>query len=103
MGEQNDLSALIGVSGVPLITALTQWCKLLFPDMSPRLLAAVPIIWGLVINLGLTYTHLQDWPIHVALGVIAGLAAEGLYSTFQTVRNGGKTSNNEQQGGSMVL
>jgi len=74
---------LVGLAGVPAIVALTQVVKGLWPKLPARFFPLVAIAFGLLINLGLMpLTNARPLEA-IAYGVIAALAASGLYSGYR--------------------
>lgn len=59
--------------------ALVQICKAWVKDA--RYWPLVALGWGLAINLFAAYALPSDWRQAIVYGVVAGLAASGLYST----------------------
>ncbi len=72
------LAELVGLAGVPLIVALVQACKAWVRD--ERYWPLLALAWGLAINLFAAYALPSDWRQAIVYGVVAGLAAAGLYS-----------------------
>ena len=71
---------MVGIAGVPVIVALVELVKLVFPGLEPRYYPLVAIGWGLLVNLGLM-GYSGAAPIEAAaVGILAALAASGLYS-----------------------
>ncbi len=79
------LKELIGLAGVPLVVALTQLVKALAPELPARFHPLVALAWALALNLLLARAMDLPWPEMVVEGVIAGLAAAGLYSAGKAV------------------
>ncbi|MCL4535917.1 MAG: hypothetical protein M1370_12255 [Bacteroidetes bacterium] len=71
---------LIGLAGVPLIIALVEGVKRVFPGLEPRWYPLVALACGEALNLALGLSQGQDWRAALVLGLVAGLAASGLYS-----------------------
>lgn len=84
------LKSLIGIGGVPFILGLTQLLKSWVSDT--RWYAPISVLWGLAINIGLAYAmgavDRQVFIKTVFMGIMAGLAACGLYSASSTVTEG---------------
>lgn len=85
--ENVDLvKSLVALGGVPLIIGLVQMVKLWVDDA--RLYPVAAVIFGLAINLGATIflgnVTGVDWFAAFWYGVLAGLAASGLYSGSKT-------------------
>ena len=87
--ENIDLvKSLVALGGVPLIIGLVQMVKLWVADT--RLYPVFAVAFGLLINLGATWflgaiTGL-DWFAAFWMGILAGLAASGLYSGATTTK-----------------
>ena len=87
----NDLlKSLVGLGGVPFILALTQLFKPWVKDT--RVYPFISAAWGLAINVALALAMGAADRVSmieaVFLGVMAGLAASGLYSSGATFREG---------------
>jgi len=84
------LKALVGLGGVPFIVGLTEVFKPFFLDK--RVYPVLSIFWGLAINLGIAWglgwSSRMEVVAAILTGVLAGLAACGLYSTGATFRLG---------------
>lgn len=78
-----DTNSFIGLAGVPLIVALVQVAKAWVKDERYYPLASLAL--GLAINLGLALAREGDLPTAILVGLIAGLAASGLYSQAKTM------------------
>lgn len=84
------LKSLVGLGGIPLILALTQlfkpWVK------ATRTYPFISVAWGLAINVGLALGLGPADRLAVIkaifAGVMAGLAASGLYSSGATFKEG---------------
>lgn len=79
----NDLSQWVGLAGAPLVQALTEWIKQLFPTLDKRFYSSIAVVWGMLLNLalaaavsGLTWSG-AVWV--VVVGIATGLLASGLY------------------------
>ena len=79
---------LIGLAGVPLIVALVEAVKRVWPDLESRWYPLVALAWGEALNLGLAALLGQDWGRAALLGLVAALAASGLYSGGKAVTEG---------------
>ena len=74
------LKDLVGLAGVPFVVALTEAVKAVWPGLPARFYPLVAIAWGLGLNLLAAYA-IGVLPVEAALeGLVAGLAAAGLYS-----------------------
>ncbi len=78
-----ELLDVIGLAGVPLIAALVQIAKSWVSD--ERYYPVIALAVGLTLNLGIAYARQSDLPTAVLLGLVAGLAASGLYSQGKTL------------------
>ena len=76
---------LIGVAGVPLIVALVEAVKRVFPALEPRWYPVVALVWGEALNLALAAAQGRDWRTALVMGLVAALAACGLYSGGKAV------------------
>jgi len=74
----------LGMAGVPLIVALTEMIKRVFPEVSPRWYPVIAVMIGMTLNLLGTYVGGGAGPVAAVnamlAGLAAGLAAVGLYS-----------------------
>ncbi len=77
-----------GLAGVPLIVALVEAVKRTFPELEARWWPVLALAWGVALNLGLAAALGRDWRTALVLGVVAGLAAAGLYSGTRTLAQG---------------
>jgi hypothetical protein len=84
------LTSIVALGGVPLILGLVQLFKPFIMDT--RYYPLVAMAFGLVINLvagwALGAGVTADWITALLNGIIAGLAASGLYSAGSTLREG---------------
>jgi hypothetical protein len=75
-----DLSQLVGLSGIPFVTALVELVKQTLPTLdnrySPGLSFGMGILWNLAIALILG----TDLRVALAVGLVTGLSASGLYT-----------------------
>ncbi|MDO8689655.1 MAG: hypothetical protein Q7R39_06540 [Dehalococcoidia bacterium] len=78
-----ELGDFVGLAGIPLIAALVQVAKSWVDE--ERYYPALAIALGLILNLGIALARGADVPTAVILGVVAGLAASGLYSQGKTL------------------
>ena len=81
-----DPSALLGLAGVPVTTALTELVKRAVPELPARFLPLVALLFSLAINLGLGVRLGADPTTSLVMGLVAGLAASGLYSAGKELR-----------------
>ena len=78
-----ELTDVIGLAGVPLIVALVQVAKAWIVE--ERLYPVLALVLGLALNVGIAAARGSDIPAAVLLGVVAGLAASGIYSQGKTI------------------
>jgi hypothetical protein len=98
--NNNELiTSIVALGGVPLILGLVQLFKSFVSDT--RYYPLVAMAFGLVINLiagwALGATAVTDWITALLNGIIAGLAASGLYSAGSTVKEGTLADKNNRQ------
>ena len=89
--DANDfITSIVALGGVPLILGLVQLFKPFISDT--RFYPLVALGFGLVINLvaawALGASASSDWVTALFNGIIAGMAASGLYSAGSTLREG---------------
>lgn len=72
-----EMRELVGLAGVPLIVALVQVSKAWVQD--ERYWPLLAMGWGLVLNLGIALALHSDLATAIVYGIVAGLAAAGLY------------------------
>ncbi len=88
--DNEFLKSIIGLVGVPVILALVQLFKPFVKDT--RYYPLIGVCLGLVINLvaawGIGITARVDWVVASFQGILAGLAASGLYSYGSTLAEG---------------
>jgi hypothetical protein len=93
------LTSIVALGGVPLILGLVQLFKSFVSDT--RYYPLVAMAFGLVINLiagwALGATAVTDWITALLNGIIAGLAASGLYSTGSTIKEVTLADKNNRQ------
>ncbi len=73
-----ELGDVIGLAGVPLVVGLVQILKPFVPDARFYPLAA--LVLGVALNVAGAAVFGLDVPRAVFAGLVAGLAASGLYS-----------------------
>ncbi|MDP2726561.1 MAG: hypothetical protein Q8P59_03365 [Dehalococcoidia bacterium] len=78
-----ELGDVIGLAGVPFIAALVQVAKAWVAEDRYYPLLALAV--GLILNIGIALARSGDLPTAVVLGLVAGLAASGLYSGGKTL------------------
>lgn len=90
MTDSELVKSLVALGGVPLILGLVQLFKPFISDTRYYPLLAVAL--GLVINMvtiwALGASGTSDWVAALFNGIIAGMAASGLYSAGSTMREG---------------
>ena len=96
----NDLiTSIVALGGVPLILGLVQLFKPFITDT--RFYPLIAVAFGLVINLvagwALGASVATDWITALFNGIIAGLAASGLYSTGSTLQEGTAADKNNRE------
>lgn len=75
----------LGLAGVPLLVALTEATKLVAPELPPRFHPLVALAWSLLFNVGLGGYLGADPVLGALTGLVAALAAVGLYSGGRAV------------------
>ena len=78
-----ELVDVIGLAGVPLIVALVQVAKAWVAE--ERYYPLMALGMGLGLNVGVALARGRDVPTALLLGLVAGLAASGLYSQGKTM------------------
>lgn len=73
-----EISELIGLAGVPFVIAFVQLLKPFIPDV--RVYPLLALATGLALNLAIASALGGDPVRATAAGLVAGLAASGLYS-----------------------
>ena len=89
--DTNDfITSIVALGGVPLILGLVQLFKPFISDT--RFYPLLALSFGLVINLvaawALGASASSDWVTSLFNGIIAGMAASGLYSASSTLKEG---------------
>lgn len=74
-----ELRELAGLLGVPVVIALVKATEMVL-QIERRWLPVAAVIWGIALNLGLAYILGTPYASAVVWGIIAGLAAVGLFS-----------------------
>jgi hypothetical protein len=87
----SDLTkSLVAIGGVPLILGIVQLFKPFISDT--RFYPLLAVAFGLAINLisgwALGASTASEWVGALFNGIIAGMAASGLYSTGSTIKEG---------------
>lgn len=85
MNGQVPIEMVLGFAGVPVIVALTEFTKVVLVELPPRWYPVVALGWGLLLNAGVGGYLGADPVLGVVSGVLAGLAAVGLYSGGKAV------------------
>ena len=82
----NELQLLFGFGAIPIVLGVVQILKAYVPDPRawPVLAVAVAVLWNGALALVLA-THVG---VALLMGVVAGLAAAGTYSSGKTLRAG---------------
>ena len=75
----------LGLAGVPLLVALTEATKLVAPELPPRVHPLVALGWSLLFNVGIGAYLGADPVLGAVTGLVAALAAVGLYSGGRAV------------------
>jgi len=82
------LKSLTLLGSVPIIIGLVEYAKRWIEN--EKWYPAIAIVLGLAINLAIPWafevTGRVEWTSAVVMGVMAGLAASGLYSSVETAR-----------------
>ncbi|AQU05309.1 hypothetical protein B1778_00790 [Dehalococcoides mccartyi] len=90
MDGSEFITSIVALGGVPLILGLVQLFKPFIKDT--RYYPLIAVGFGLVINLiagwALGTSAPSDWITALFNGIIAGLAAGGLYSAGSTLKEG---------------
>jgi hypothetical protein len=88
MNGNDFIASIVALGGVPLILGLVQLFKPFVTDT--RYYPLIALVFGLIINLiagwALGAVVATDWIISLFNGIIAGLAASGLYSAGSTIQ-----------------
>jgi uncharacterized membrane protein HdeD (DUF308 family) len=98
--DTNDfITSIVALGGVPLILGLVQLFKPFVSDT--RFYPLLALGFGLIINLvaawALSASASSDWVTALFNGIIAGLAASGLYSTGSTMKEGAAADKNNRE------
>jgi hypothetical protein len=78
-----DYSDFIGLAAVPVIIGLVEVCKRWIAD--DRWYPIIALVFGIGINLAIAYETQTDYLLATLVGLVAGLAASGLYSGGKAV------------------
>lgn len=85
-----DLKQLVGAGSVPVLVALVELVKSLFPALDGRFYPTIAVVFGLLFNEALAYLLQADYGVAAVIGLIAGLAAAKLYEYGKTASQAGK-------------
>ena len=100
MDSSEFITSIVALGGVPLILGLVQLFKPFVTDT--RYYPLLPLGFGLAINLIAGWTLgasvATDWVTALFNGIIAGMAASGLYSAGSTLKEGPAVAMPDQQG-----
>lgn len=86
MNGNEFISSIVALGGVPLILGLVQLFKPFIKDT--RFYPLIAVAFGLIINLIVGWALGIDWVPAIFNGIVAGLAAGGLYSAGSTINEG---------------
>ena len=78
-----ELSDFVGLAAVPVVVGLVEVCKRWISD--DRWYPIIALAFAVIINVAIAYQTAGDYLLAVLLGVVAGLAASGLYSGGKAV------------------
>ena len=93
--DNNELiTSLVALGGVPLILGLVQLFKPFISDT--RYYALLALAFGLIINFIVGVVLGAGWIASLFNGITAGLAAAGLYSTGSTFKEGALADKNNR-------
>jgi uncharacterized membrane-anchored protein YitT (DUF2179 family) len=96
MDGKEFITSIVALGGVPLILGLVQLFKPFITDT--RFYPLVALGFGLAINLiagwAMGASSSSDWVTALFNGIIAGMAAGGLYSAGSTLKEGSAADKN---------
>jgi hypothetical protein len=99
MNGNDFIVSIVALGGVPLILGLVQLFKPFVTDT--RYYPLIALAFGLIINLvaswALGVIDATDWITSLFNGIIAGLAASGLYSAGSTIKEGAAADKNTRE------
>jgi hypothetical protein len=75
-----DISTVIGLTGVPIVTALVQVVKIAWPELDSRYWPVLCLAIAIGLNVGIAAAMGNPWRTGVIWGLLAGLSASGLYT-----------------------
>lgn len=90
-----DPKALFYLGSVPIIIGLVQLFKIWVTDT--RYYPVIAVLCSFVINLFTGWMINVTWAVSLLAGLIAGLAASGLYSIGSTVKEGDQADKANRQ------
>ena len=79
-----ELTDFVGLAAVPVIIGLVEIVKRWIAD--DRWYPLIALLLGVAINAAIAYQTGTDYLLAVLIGIVAGLAASGLYSSGKTFR-----------------
>jgi len=101
MDGSEFITSIVALGGVPLILGLVQLFKPFISDT--RLYPLLALGFGLIINLIAGWTlgasAPSEWVTAAFNGIIAGMAASGLYSAGSTLKEGSVASSTQPKEG----
>lgn len=99
MNNNELLTSIVALGGVPLILGLVQLFKPFVSDTRyyPLVAMAVGLVINLVAGWALGASAVTDWITALFNGIIAGLAASGLYSAGSTIQEGTAADKNNRK------
>jgi hypothetical protein len=99
MNGNDFILSIVALGGVPLILGLVQLFKPFIKDT--RYYSLVAVVLGLIINIvagwALGVSGATDWITALFNGIIAGLAASGLYSAGSTLQEGAAANKSNRE------
>jgi hypothetical protein len=78
-----ELTEFVGLAAVPVIIGLVEVFKRWIAD--DRYYPLIGLALGIIINVAIAYQTAGDYLLAVLVGIVAGLAASGLYSGGKAV------------------
>ncbi|MCF7634625.1 MAG: hypothetical protein LLF82_000089 [Dehalococcoides mccartyi] len=98
MADSELVKSLVALGGVPLILGFVQLFKPFISDTRyyPLLAVAMGLVINLVASWALGVSTMSDWVAALFNGIIAGMAASGVYSTGSTLREGPAADKNNR-------
>lgn len=83
-----DPRELVGMAGVPVVVALVEVVKGVVPGLGERWYPVVSLVVGVGFNVAVSWYLGGDLFLAGVTGLVAGLAASGLYSGGRAVAHG---------------